>query len=43
MAPELQTAPADNRAAGAKAERTGPDDYVRLESIRKEFDGFVAM
>jgi len=43
MAPELQTAPADNRAAGAKAEKTGPDDYVRLESIRKEFDGFVAV
>jgi putrescine transport system ATP-binding protein len=44
MAPEnaVETSPGASGLA-AKAERLGADAYVRLENIRKEFDGFVAV
>ena len=44
MAPEnaVETSPGASGPA-AKAERLGAEAYVRLENIRKEFDGFVAV
>ncbi|MDX2298599.1 MAG: polyamine ABC transporter ATP-binding protein [Xanthomonadaceae bacterium] len=44
MAPEnaVETSPGASGSA-AKAERLGAEAYVRLENIRKEFDGFVAV
>ncbi len=44
MAPEnaVDTSPGASGHA-AKAERLGTEAYVRLESVRKEFDGFVAV
>jgi putrescine transport system ATP-binding protein len=44
MAPEnaVETSPGASGFA-AKAERLGAEAYVRLENIRKEFDGFVAV
>jgi putrescine transport system ATP-binding protein len=33
----------NGNGAGAKAERLGAEAYVRMEGIRKEFDGFVAV
>ncbi len=37
--------PSSNSGTGpaVKAERLGADSYVRLENVRKEFDGFVAV
>jgi putrescine transport system ATP-binding protein len=43
MALDVQSPPAGNGAAAAKPDKTGPDDYLRLEAVRKEFDGFVAV
>ena len=34
---------AAGNGAGAKAEKLGADSYVRMENIRKEYDGFVAV
>ena len=36
-------ASAGGNGAGGKAERLGAESYVRMENIRKEFDGFVAV
>ena len=42
--PAAATASSSNSAGGAgKSDRLGADRYVRMENIRKEFDGFVAV
>ena len=43
MASDVQVQPAGNGTAGTKPEKAGAEGYVRLESVRKEFDGFVAV
>jgi putrescine transport system ATP-binding protein len=39
----VMSATANGAASAAKAGRLGADSYVRMENIRKEFDGFVAV
>ncbi len=38
-----QPAPTNGNASTQKNDKLGVDDYVRIEGIRKEFDGFVAV
>ena len=44
MASENATAPAPTGAVSpAKADMLGQDNYLRIESVRKDFDGFLAV
>jgi putrescine transport system ATP-binding protein len=43
MASEPAAALGNGAGPASKTERLGTDNYVRLEGVRKEFDGFVAV